>query len=140
MYPKLSGFLFSTEKMIKISQMSAAAVYHKAQYLFEKLKNRKTLFILSNGAEKPVNHRKNLDTVQIRYKQCQSGSTAQFLTGRTYFVNLQFTIAVFFAILAHRVLHLLGLIFLVFVLVAFNKYTDKLTSGEGLFLLKIRLA
>jgi hypothetical protein len=37
-------------KMIEIGQMSTAAIYHEAQYLFEKLKNPKPLFILSNGA------------------------------------------------------------------------------------------
>jgi hypothetical protein len=52
---------------------------------------------------------------------------------------LQFTFTVFFAILCHRVLHLVGLAYWVFVLVAFNKYTNKLTAGEGLFLLLNRL-
>ena len=73
-------------------------------------------------------------------KQYQSGSTAQFFTARAYLADLQFTFAVSFAVLGHRILHLLGFAYRVFVLVIFNKYINKLNSNEGLFLLFNRLS
>jgi hypothetical protein len=52
---------------------------------------------------------------------------------------LQFLFPIFFAIFRHRVLHLLGMICLAILLVAFKNHTSNLPSGEGLFYFKNRL-
>ena len=126
-------------QVVEIAHMPAGAVCHKTQHLFEYLKDRQPFFTLSDGAEESVDQRKDIDTVQVAHKQRQAGSSSQPFAGFFNRTDLQFLFPIFFAIFRHRVLHLLGMICLVILLVAFKNHTSNLPSGEGLFYFKNRL-
>ena len=125
--------------MIEIGQVPAGAICHKAQDLLEYLKDRKPFFTLSDGFKKSVNQRKNIDTVQVGHKQRQPGSSGQSIAGFLNRTDLQFLFAIFFATFRHRVLHLLGMVCLLVLLVAFKNHTRNLPPGEGLFYFRNRL-
>ena len=126
-------------QMVEIAQMPAGAVCHKTQHLFEYLKDRQPFFTFSDGAEKSVDQRKYFDTVQVTYKQRQPGSCGQPSAGFFNRTDFQFLFPIFFAIALHRVLHLLVILCLVVLLVAFKNHTSNLPPGEGLFYFKNRL-
>ena len=126
-------------QMVEIAHMPAGAVCHKTQHLFEYFKDRHPFFTLSDGTKISVDQRKYVDSVQVAYKQRQPGSSGQPFAGSFNRPDLQFLFSIFFAISLHRVLHLLGMLCLVILLVAFKNHTSNLPSGEGLFYFKNRL-
>jgi hypothetical protein len=90
-------------------------------------------FFLSDRTEKPVDHRKNLNPVQISDKQRQSGSACQSVACDLDVADFQFLFPVFFAILFHKVLYLFGWAILADTLVGFGKYYSTLPKDLGLF-------
>jgi len=118
--------------------MPTGTVNHEAQNLFDNFKDLNALFVFSNRTEKPVNQRKNLNLMQIRDKQCQAGPSGQPVVGDLDVANFQFLFSIFFVILAHKVLYLVGLAILVNTFVGFNKHYSMLWQDWGLFLFNNR--
>lgn len=63
---------------VQPDSMDPAAIHHEAPDLFEKVKNHKPLFILSDGVEKPVNQCKNLYAAQMRYNNASPALPLNF--------------------------------------------------------------
>ena len=112
--------------------MPTGAVNHKTQDLFEELENFNALFTFPDRTEKSLNHWKNLNLMQIRDKQCQTGPSGQSFVCDLDFADFQFLFPVFFVIVAHKVSYLVGMAILVITLVGFNKYYSTLHQDWGL--------
>ena len=81
----------------------------------------------SDGAEPAIQPIKNLDAVQIGHEQGQARPSGQPVGGGLDAPNLKFSLPVFFAMVAHRVLYLLGVWLLAITLVG-TIYNKKATS------------
>ena len=125
-------------KLVEIGHVSAGAVDEKAQHLLEKFRNGQALAVFTNGAEPALEPIENFDAVQICHEQGQAGSAGQPVGSGFDASNFEFILPVVFAILAHRVLYLLGVFILVVNLAVFNKYYNTLPDFKGLFFLRDR--
>jgi hypothetical protein len=125
-------------QLIKIVQVPAGTIEHKAQDLFKKLENIGALPVLTDRSEESVQPIKNFNMIQIRDEQAQPGPTGQSVGGGFNSADFQFLFSVVFVNFIHRVLHLLGLAILVIALVGFNKDYSILPLKWGTFFCKNR--
>ena len=128
-----AGIPFILRKLVEIGQPSAGAVNEKAQHLLEKFGYSQALAVFTDGAEPAIEPIENLNAVQIRHEQGQARPAGQSVGGGFDTSNFQFILSVIFAMLAHRVLYLLGGVILVVTLAGFNKYYNTLPDFKGLF-------
>ena len=127
-------------QMIEIDQMPAGAIHHETEHLFEKLCNVSTFFTFSQRTEKPVQHRKYLNAMQIGRKECQAGPSSQFLACWLHVIDFQFAFTINFVILRHLVLHLLGYALWLILLCRYCNNIRNILKGGGLFLAQNRLS
>ena len=133
-----AGIAFMLAKLVEIGHVSAGTVDEKAQHLLEQFRNGKALAVFADGAEPSVKPTEDLNPVQIGHEQGQAGSAGQPVGSGFDASNFEFILSVVFAILAHRVLYLLGVFILVVNLAVFNKYYNTLPDFKGLFFLRNR--
>ena len=112
----------------------------KAQHLLEKFCDSQAFTILADRTEPAIKPIENLDAVQIRNEQGQACSAGQPIGSRFDATNFKFILPVVFAMLAQRVLYLLGVFILVVNLAVFNNHYNTLSNVKGLlFFVKNRL-
>jgi hypothetical protein len=128
-----AGIAFILTKLIEIGQPSAGAVDKKTQHLLEKLCNRQTFAALADGTKPAIEPIENLNAVQIGHDQGQASSAGQAVGSGFDTSNFQFILPVIFAMLAHRVLYLLGVWLLAITLVGITKHYNTLSNFKGLF-------
>jgi hypothetical protein len=128
-----SGIACIFFELIEIAEPPAGSIDHKAKDLLEKLKNTKTFSVFADGAEKTLQPGKDFNGMEIFHKQSQTRSSGQTVMRLFNLANLQFLFTIIFAILSHKVLHLLGVACRPGDLVVLITYTSKLPPGEGLF-------
>ena len=134
-----AGISVILTKLVEIGQPSAGAVDKKAQHLLEKFCNRQAFAVLADRTEPAIEPIENLDAVQIGHEQGQACSAGQPIGSGFDASNFEFILPVVFAMLAHRVLYLLGVFILVDNLAVFNKYYNTLPNFKGLFFYENRL-
>ena len=105
---------------------SAATIDKKAQHLFEKFCNCEAFSVFSDGAKPAIQPVENLDIVHIGHEQTQPSPSSQPVGCSFNTSDFGFILPVVFAMLAHRVLFLLGVSFLVVKLSVFNKHYNTL--------------
>ena len=132
-----AGIAFIMRELIEIGQPPAGAIDKEAQHLLEKFGNGQALAILADGSEPTVKPTKNMDAVHVSHEQGEASSSGQPVGSGFDTSNFEFILPVIFAMLAHRVLYLLGVFILVVNLAVFNKYYNTLSNYRGLFFLKI---
>jgi hypothetical protein len=127
------SFIFG--KLIKIGQVPAGTVDHEAQKLLEKFKYLGAFFVFAHGAEESFQKCKNFNTMQVGDKQAQPGSAGQSVGSRFNSADFYFIFSVTFAICRHKVLHLLGVLWLLLLSLVLANIITHYPSGGGLFLL-----
>jgi hypothetical protein len=133
-----SGIATIFLKMIKVDQMSTGTIHQKAKHLFEKLGYFNSFLALSNGSEHFVQQGKNLDGMQVGYEKSQARPPCQFFVGGLNATDFMFLFAIFFAIVCHIVLHLMGYVFWNCFVIGLSNYTRSLPKGGELFFIKNR--
>jgi hypothetical protein len=113
-------------QLIKPGEMPAGTIEHETQHLLHQFSDFKPLFVFSDGAEKSVQYRKNLNLVQVGDKQSQAGSTGQAVICGFDRADLQFSFPIIFVMFVHKVLYLVGLLLLIIFWGKFNKHYSML--------------
>jgi len=134
-----SGISAILGKLVEIGQTAAGAIDKKTQHLLEKFCDRQAFTILTDRTKPAIKLIENLNAVQICNEQGQARSAGQPVGSRFDTPNFKFILPVVFAMLAHRVLYLLGVFILVVNLAVFNKYYNTLSNFKGLFFCRNRL-
>lgn len=123
-----AGIAFIVLKLIEVCQPPAGAINEEAQHLLEKFRYAKPFSAFPNGSEPTLDPAENLDLVQICNEQCQASPAGQSIGSDLDAPYFQFSFAFFFAMFAHRVLHLLGVAILAITLASFCKYYSTLPN------------
>jgi hypothetical protein len=135
--PGISGIFL---EMIEIDQVPAGAIHKKTEHLLEKLCDILALPTLPHRAEKPIQQREDLNTMQIGHEKSQSRSPCQFLAGRLNIADFQCAFAINFVIFSHVVLHLVGYAFRLLLFCGYYNNNRRIPAGGELFLVKNRSA
>jgi len=130
---------FILTKLVEVGQTPTGTIDKKAQHLFEELCNWQPLAVLADGTEPAIKPTENLNAMQVSNEQSQARSASQPVGSGIDTSNFQFILSVVFAMLAPRVLYLLGGVILVTTVVGFNNNYNTLANFKGLFSFENRL-
>ena len=129
-----TGIALIVFELVKVGQMPTGAVYEEAQHLLEKLRYANAFSVFAKCSKPALYPAVNLNLMQIGHEQRQACPACQPIGCDLDAADFRFSSLVIFAMLAHRVLYLLGVAILVITLVGFNKYYSTLSRYRGLFL------
>jgi hypothetical protein len=128
-----AGISFIFGKLIKTGQVPAGTVDHEAQKLLEKFKYLGAFFVFAHGTEESFQKCKYFNAMQIGDKQAQPGSAGQSVGSRFDSADFYFIFPVIFAIFRHKLLHLMGVLWLLLLLLILANIITHYPSGGGLF-------
>src|SRR6056297_1722802 len=107
-----SSIALISGELVKIDQMPAGAVCHEAENLLKKFEYIRAFSAFAHRPEEPIQKAKNFNLMQICDKETQPGSSGQPVGSCLHGADFGFIFSVGFAILFHKVLHLLGVLLL----------------------------
>ena len=117
-----AGIALILSELIEVDQSPAGPIDKKAKDLFEQFHDADAFAVFADRAEPLIKPAENVNAVEISHEQGQAGAAGQTIGSCVDAMNFQFSLSVFFAMFAHRVLHQWGVLLFATTLFGFSKH------------------